>query len=126
MRASAIGLILACAVLASAAASQELLMTAGDLQQLCVGTDHVSENACRIYILGVTQGIAVGMKLAGHGGRSGRPCVPAGISGEELERPLKAKLAEKLKTTPADRDLPASEFIGAALAESFPCHKAGH
>jgi hypothetical protein len=124
MRWFALGLALAGVPVAAAASPQEPLMTAADLEQLCVGTDHVSENACRIYILGVTQGITVGLEIADHRPRGDRPCIPAGISGEELERPLKARLAEKLKAVPAERDVAASEFIGAALAESYPCHKA--
>ncbi|HET7755836.1 MAG TPA: Rap1a/Tai family immunity protein [Steroidobacteraceae bacterium] len=119
-------LMLAATLMTATASPQEPLMTAGDLEQLCVGTDHVSENACRIYILGVTQGITVGLAIADHKARGGRPCIPADVSGEELERPLKARLAERLKAVPGDRALPAAELIGAALAHSFPCHGAAH
>ncbi len=94
-------------------------MTAGDLQQLCLGTDHVSKNACRIYILGVTQGIEVGMATADNKGP--RPCVPGDQSAEALESTLKAKLDSDLASSPANRDHDAARFIGSALAHAFPC-----
>ena len=62
-------------------AEPEPAMTAEDLQQLCTGEDHVSRNACRIYILGVTQGIVVGVRMAG-GSSAGTPCVPPGTSAD--------------------------------------------
>ena len=93
-------------------------MTAGDLAQLCTGTDHVSVNACRIYILGVTQGIAVGIHMAAAKTPAARPCVPPEISAEELEASLKNKLAA-LDSNSEPRD--AAGFIGAALAVAFPC-----
>jgi len=34
----------------------EAAMTAADLKELCSGSDHVSRNVCRIYILGLTEG----------------------------------------------------------------------
>lgn len=93
-------------------------MTAGDLAQLCNGSDHVSVNACRIYILGVTQGIAVGIHLAAARSPAARPCVPPVISAEELEATLKGKLAA-LASDSQQHD--AAGFIGAALAAAFPC-----
>jgi hypothetical protein len=39
------------ALLLTAARAAQPAMTAGDLAQLCDGSDHVSVNACRIYIL---------------------------------------------------------------------------
>jgi Rap1a immunity proteins len=102
----------------TAAAPEQPAMTAGDLAQLCSGSDHVSVNACRIYMLGVTQGIAVGIHMAAAPGPAARPCVPPGISADELEATLKKKLAA-LDTDSGRRD--AAGFIGAALAARFPC-----
>src|SRR5579871_2073965 len=82
------------------AAEEQPAMTAGDLEQLCTGTDHVSRNACRIYILGVTQGIAVGVKMSDGKSAAGRPCVPANISAETLEQTVKRKLDEDLSRSP--------------------------
>ena len=105
------------ALLLTAAQSSQPAMTAGDLAQLCAGSDHVSVNACRIYILGVTQGIAVGMRMAG-GKSADRPCVPPGVSAEELEATLRQRLAA-LDSNSQQRD--AAGFIGAALAAQFHC-----
>lgn len=102
----------------TAAAPGQPAMTAGDLAQLCSGSDHVSVNACRIYMLGVTQGIAVGIHMAAAPGPASRPCVPPGISAEELEASLKKELAA-LDADSAQRD--AAGFLGAALAARFPC-----
>jgi hypothetical protein len=88
---------------------------------VCAGTDHVSENACRIYILGVTQGVRVGISLAQHGGA--RPCVPAGMSAEELQNFVKTRLTQRLAAAPADRSLDASRFIAAVLASAYPCKR---
>ena len=108
----------AAALFLTAAAPEEPAMTASDLAQLCSGTDHVSVNACRVYILGVTQGIAVGIRMANGKSPASRPCVPAGISADELEAHLKKKLAA-LDAEAGQRD--AAGFIGAALAAAYPC-----
>ena len=118
MRATATILAAAAALSLTAAARAQPAMTAGDLAQLCGGSDHVSVNACRIYILGVTQGIAVGMRLAAAKSRVSRACVPPEISAEDLEETLKKKLAA-LDPPAQQRD--AAGFIGAALAAAFPC-----
>ena len=103
-------------------AEPEPAMTAEDLQQLCTGEDHVSRNACRIYILGVTQGIAVGVRMAG-GSSAGRPCVPPGTSADALEQTIKTRLGRDLANHPADRTLEAAGFIGSALLAAYPCAK---
>jgi len=110
--------VTAAALALTAAAPEQPAMTAGDLAQLCTGTDHVSVNACRIYILGVTQGIAVGIHMAAAQSPAARPCVPPEISAEELDATLKKKLAA-LDGDSGQRD--AAGFIGAALAAKFPC-----
>jgi hypothetical protein len=109
---------LAATLTLTASADEQPAMTAGDLAQLCGGSDHVSVNACRIYMLGVTQGIAVGIHLAAAPSPASRPCVPPGISAQELEASLKKKLAA-LDGDSGQRD--AAGFIGAALAARFPC-----
>jgi hypothetical protein len=116
--------ILMGALFSSAASSAEQVMSAGDLQQLCAGTDHVSVNVCRVYILGVTEGITLGMKLAAGKAAGRRPCVPRDISGDALQLLVKTKL--DTLSTPADRDADASGFIAAALGTAFPCQKATH
>jgi hypothetical protein len=124
MRLIALTLIVFATLLDAASASEENAMTAGDLQELCNGTDHVSRNACRIYILGMTQGIAVGLQIADGKSSGGRPCVPESVSGEALEQKVKAKLGAELAASPAKRNLDASAFVASALASAYPCSPA--
>jgi len=102
---------------AAAAAADENAMTAGDLQQLCLGSDTTSKNVCRIYILGVVQGIEVGLNMRGR-----RPCVPATTSAESLQQTIKSKLDEDLAAVPGDKNLVASGIIGGIVARAYPCH----
>lgn len=114
-------LLLTCAValvFLTAATPEEPAMTTGDLAQLCNGTDHVSRNACRIYMLGVTQGIGVGLHIAARGKEAARPCVRPGIAAEDLEALLKQRL-DALDAAGRERD--AAGFIGEALTAAFPC-----
>jgi hypothetical protein len=121
MRLIALSLTILGALLASAASSERHAMSAGDLQDLCAGSDHVSVNVCRVYMLGVTEGITVGMHMADGKTRGGRPCIPDGVSAEQLEQTLKTRLDDELAAAPAKRGLDASGFIGTALVHAFPC-----
>jgi Rap1a immunity proteins len=126
MRAFVVPASILCAVLASAASSgpqEQPAMTVGDLQQLCTGSDHVSRNACRIYILGVTQGLQVGLDIADGKLHEGRPCVPDDTSADALESVLKRRLAAAIAASPANGNRDAARFIGGALGHSFPCAK---
>jgi hypothetical protein len=114
--------VLVAALLAPAHAPAQEAMTADDLQQLCQGTDHVSRNACRIYILGITQGVALGISIA-RGKTAGRPCVPATISAETLEETVKARLSKDLTAHPADGANDAAGFVGLVLAQAYPCSR---
>ena len=111
---------------ATADAAGQEVMSAADLQQLCAGSDHVSKNVCRVYILGVTQGLALGLSLANGKTHGTRPCVPAQISGESLEDTVKAKLDKRLAANPAEGDQEAAGVIAAALASAYPCTAGAH
>ena len=97
----------------------EAAMTAGDLKELCAGTDHVSRNVCRIYILGITEGIAQGLSIAA--GKGSRPCIPEGVSAEQLEETVKSRLGEELSHSPARGTSDAAAFLASTLAQAFPC-----
>jgi len=97
----------------------EAAMTAGDLKELCAGTDHVSRNVCRIYILGITEGIAQGLSIAA--GKGSRPCIPEGVSAEQLEETVKSRLGEELSHAPARGTSDAAAFLASTLAQAFPC-----
>jgi Rap1a immunity proteins len=108
-----------------AAADMPQAMTAADLRDLCSGTDHVSVNACRIYILGVTQGIRLGLEIAAGKLRAGRACVPADTSAQALDETIKKQLDAELTASPAHGTHDAAAFIGQALGASYPCAKNG-
>ena len=98
-------------------------MTAGDLQQICVGSSAESKAACRFFILGVVQGLDVGMNIADGKTQGGRPCVPENTSGSALELAVKMKLGEDLMVFPDDRKLDASGLVGGIIVHTFPCRK---
>jgi hypothetical protein len=108
---------------ASASYAQDEAMTVGDLQTICTSTDTESKSACRFYILGVTQGIDMGMSMADGKTQGGRPCVPPNASSFALEFAVKRTLGEDLMLFPNDRKLDASGFVGAAIIKTFPCRK---
>jgi hypothetical protein len=110
---------IAAALIAMPTHAAEAAMTAGDLKELCAGSDHVSRNVCRIYILGVTEGIAQGLSIAA--GKGSRPCVPEGVSAEQLEETVKSRLAKELSLAPARGTTDAAPFLASTLADAFPC-----
>jgi Rap1a immunity proteins len=112
-------LAVAATVLAIPARAAEAAMTAGDLKELCAGSDHVSRNVCRIYILGVTEGIAQGLSIAA--GKGSKPCIPEGVSAEQLEETVKSHLGKELSLSPARGTTDAAPFLASTLAEAFPC-----
>ena len=113
-----------CMLLMSASAfAADSAMTAGDLQQICLGSNAESKAACRFYIMGITQGIEMGLSVADGKTRGGRPCVQENISGTALELAVKMKMGEDLMVFPDDRKLDASGFVGGIIVETFPCRK---
>ena len=113
-----------CMLLMSASAfAADSAMTAGDLQQICLGSNAESKAACRFYILGISQGIDLGMNIADGKTRGSRPCVPENTSGSALELAVKMKMGEVLMVFPDDRKLDASGFVGAIIIKTFPCRK---
>lgn len=107
----------------AAADPAQPVMTAGELQQLCVASDTTSKNVCRVYILGVTQGMALGLDIADGKSTLSRPCVPTTLSGDSLAESVKARIDRSLAASPKDRDDDAARFIAALAASAYPCHK---
>ena len=96
----------------AAADPAQPVMTAGELQQLCLASDTTSKNVCRVYILGVTQGMALGLEIADGKGPLKRPCVPATLSGESLAESVKARMARRPSVAWAISVPMASRFAG--------------
>jgi hypothetical protein len=99
------------------------VMTAADLQQICVAEDTTSKNVCRVYILGITQGVSIGLDIADGKSSMARPCIPQKLSGEELADSIKAKLAQSLAASPKNQDMDAAKFVAGVMSKSFPCRK---
>ena len=106
------------------AAAEDKAMTAGDLQEICIGSNAESKAACRFYLWGITQGISMGMSIADGKTDGGRPCIPENISASAIELAVKMKLGEDLMVFPDDRKLDASGVVGGILVSTFPCRKA--
>jgi hypothetical protein len=105
------------------AAAEDTAMTAGDLQEICIGSSPEAKSTCRFYLLGVTQGISMGMSIADGKTQVGRPCVPDNLSASAIELAVKMKLGQDLMVFPDDRKLEASGVVGAILVSTFPCGK---
>ena len=105
------------------AAAEDKAMTAGGLQQICIDSSAESKAGCRFYLLGITQGISMGMGIADGKTQGGRPCVPDNLSASAIELAVKMKLGGDLMVFPDDRKLDASGVVGAILVSTFPCGK---
>jgi hypothetical protein len=102
-----------------ATAAEDNAITAGDLQQLCRGSDTTSKNVCRVFIVGVVQGIQLGLEIADRHGT--RVCVPSTLSAEGLESAVKTQLDQTLAATPAAQEHAAAAVISGIAAHAFPC-----
>ena len=98
-------------------------MTADDLQKICIGSDSQSKAACKFYILGIAQGLDLGMDIADGKTQGGRPCLPDNVSASALEMAVKIKMGQDLMVYPDDRKLDASGVVGASLIKTFQCKK---
>jgi hypothetical protein len=126
MRTTITLMALSASVLLPALAANEddtTAMTAGYLQQMCTAPDQASKSACRAYILGVTEGIKLGMGIADGKVHGGRPCVPENITASALELTVKMKVGADLTVFPEDRNLDAAGLVGGVMITTFPCNK---
>jgi len=99
-------------------------MTAGDLQQVCSTQNPDVDAPCRFYIMGIVQGITLGLGMADGKVALGKPCIPDDLQNSKLEILVKANLGADLMVNPGDKDLPASSLVGAVIATNFKCKNA--
>jgi hypothetical protein len=129
MRSTALLLLtLCCSTIVGTAQSKrapddEKAMTAGDLREICIGSGAESKASCRFYLLGITQGISMGMLIADGKTQGGRPCIPENLSASAIELAVKIKMGQDLMVFPDDQKLDASGFVAAMLVSTFPCRK---
>jgi hypothetical protein len=107
-------------VAAPARAAETQPMTVGDLQEFCTASDDGSKAACRFFIFGVAQGVRLAAATLGD---KTHYCIPGDLSTAAIELAVKPAIGQHLMVFPADRDLEASGFVGAALIKAFPCDK---
>lgn len=98
-------------------------LTAGELQQICSSQKLDVDAPCRFYIMGIVQGITIGIGMA-DGRAGGKPCIPDNLPISKLETVVKAQLGADLQVNPDDKTLPASSFVGAVIAQTFKCQRA--
>ena len=98
-------------------------MTAEDLREICIGASAEAKASCRFYLLGITQGVSMGMAIADGKTQGGRPCIPDNISAAAIELTVKMKLGQDLMVYPDDQKLDAAGLVAAILVSTFPCRK---
>jgi hypothetical protein len=95
-------------------------MTVGDLQEFCTASDAGGKAACQFFIFGVAMGVRLAAATLGD---KTHYCIPDDLSSAAMELAVKLAIGQDLMIFPADRDLEASGFVGAALIKAFPCSK---
>ena len=98
-------------------------MTGEDLRQICSDASREAKAACHFYILGITQGVTMGISIADGKTEGGRPCIPDNVPAQALEVAVKGKLGQDLMVFPEDKKLDAAGIIGGILISTFPCRK---
>ncbi|MBV8784887.1 MAG: hypothetical protein JOZ67_11925 [Gammaproteobacteria bacterium] len=99
------------------------VMSAADLRDICHSSDTTSRNVCRVYLLGVTEGITLGIEIGrGHGAPA---CLPEAVSGDALQAKLRERLDAHLERSPGDAQEPAARLIAHLMARAYPCRPIG-
>lgn len=97
-------------------------MTAGDLRKICIAADAENKATCRFYILGITQGMMVGLSISEGKSQAARPCIPD-LPASAFELLVKAGIGQDLMIFPDDAKLEASGVVAAIIAKKYPCKK---
>lgn len=98
-------------------------MTAGELLDFCTSSDQVSKTLCSAYILGLSQGVSVGMAIADGKTQAGRPCIPDDASEAALELLVRAQMGQDFAVFPADKNEDAAGFVVGIFIRMFKCTK---
>jgi hypothetical protein len=104
-------------------------MTAGDLYSFCSARDEMQRTACRFYILGTFQGLALGSgSVVGNKGiMTSRDHPDFCLADETSQTQIVAVFVKHMQAVaqvyPQDLKLPAVSVLGAVMVRSFPCPK---
>ena len=96
---------------------QAAQMTLSDLKDICSGSDEGSMMACKLYILGVTEGASIGVEL---GKDKTHLCVPEGVSSTDMVLIVKKAMTADLAAFPKDKDMPSSERTTLGVVTTSP------
>lgn len=100
------------------ASAEHEQLTVGNLQEICTRSDNGSKEACRYYILGVTEAMRMAAPVVGD---KTHFCIAEGVSLVAVESLIKNEIEKDLMVYPADRDLAAVGFVTAAAQKAYPC-----
>lgn len=93
-------------------------MTTADLISICGGSEEVTQNACKFYILGVTEGTSLAAGLAAD---KGHFCIPEGVTATEMVLVFRRVVQQDIRAFPADLEMPAVSMVGAIMQREYPC-----
>ena len=100
------------------ASAEHEQLSVGNLQEIRTRSDNGGKEACRYYILGVTERTRMAAAFAGD---KTHFCIPEGVSLVAVESLIKNEIEEDLTVYPADRDLAAVGFVTAVAQKTYPC-----
>jgi hypothetical protein len=114
--------ILACVLLLCSTAAfgkESGQMKVSDLKEICDATSHAeSVAACKFYVLGVVEGLQIGVGIAND---KAHFCMPDGVTATNMVQTVRVKMAGDLVLHPEDKDMPAVSFVGAVMVSTYPC-----
>ena len=110
--------LMACALAVPAASAVEL--SAGELRTYCASPDSELRRRCSFYILGVSEGLSLGVGLAKD---STIVCMPPNMSEAQLVATFQRTADALAIAYPSDMQASAASIVSAALRHEYPCGK---
>jgi hypothetical protein len=103
-------------------------MTVADLRLVCGTSEPQVPPACKFYILGASEGLALAGSTEGKAAgqfvarTQGRHfCIPDNLPTETIRQKIMAMMDADLRAYPDDAKQPAISFVAAVIEQSYPC-----
>jgi hypothetical protein len=90
-----------------------------ELLLVCTDPGHEAKTACKLYILGVTDGLFASAEAGDHT----KHCLSGVINTDTLVKAFVDNIAGELQRHPDEGDLPAGSVVAVVLDTAFPCPK---
>lgn len=90
-------------------------LTGNELYSACNSDSPILKQSCGKYILGIAEGLRLGVSLAGRNG----DCIPEDVR----ESQLVLMVQKRMKEEPQHLHLPAAALVAASITQVFPCPK---